>query len=187
MVFTNEAKWTGGPDGMPVPRLDLFGWRPRGSLTWYWISGGTLVIAALLAVNLIESPTGRAFRAIHDSEVAASVLGVDVARYKSVAFVLSAIYAAVAGAYLALFDGLVTPSTAGFLRSIEFVSMAVLGGLGSILGSIAGAALLVVLPQMLTVFRDYEHIALGLIMMACMIFLRAGIVPSLGALFARRQ
>jgi branched-chain amino acid transport system permease protein len=187
MVFTNEAKWTGGPDGMPVPRLDLFGWRPRGSLTWYWISGGTLVMAALLAVNLIDSPTGRAFRAIHDSEVAASVLGVDVARYKSIAFVLSAIYAAVAGAYLALFDGLVTPAAAGFLRSIEFVSMAVLGGLGSILGSIVGAALLVVLPQMLTVFRDYEHIALGLIMMACMIFLRAGIVPSLAILFARRQ
>jgi branched-chain amino acid transport system permease protein len=187
MVFTNEAKWTGGPDGMPVPRLDLFGWQPRGSLTWYWISGSTLVIAALLAINLIDSPTGRAFRAIHDSEVAASVLGVDVARYKSIAFVLSAIYAAVAGAYLALFDGLVTPAAAGFLRSIEFVSMAVLGGLGSILGSIVGAALLVVLPQMLTVFRDYEHIALGLIMMACMIFLRAGIVPSLQAMFARRQ
>jgi branched-chain amino acid transport system permease protein len=187
MVFTNEAKWTGGPDGMPVPRLDLFGWRPRGSLTWYWISGSTLVIAALLAVNLIDSPTGRAFRAIHDSEVAASVLGVDVARYKSIAFVLSAIYAAVAGAYLALFDGLVTPAAAGFLRSIEFVSMAVLGGLGSIPGSIVGAALLVVLPQMLTVFRDYEHIVLGLIMMACMIFLRAGIVPSLAILFARRQ
>jgi branched-chain amino acid transport system permease protein len=186
MVFTNEAKWTGGPDGMPVPRLDLFGWQPRGSLTWYWISGGTLVIAALLAINLIDSPTGRAFRAIHDSEVAASVLGVDVARYKSIAFVLSAIYAAVAGAYLALFDGLVTPAAAGFLRSIEFVSMAVLGGLGSILGSIVGAALLVVLPQMLTVFRDYEHIALGLIMMACMIFLRAGIVPSVATLFARQ-
>jgi branched-chain amino acid transport system permease protein len=187
MVLTNEAKWTGGPDGMPVPRLDLFGWQPRGSLTWYWISGGTLVMAALLAVNLIDSPTGRAFRAIHDSEVAASVLGVDVAGYKSIAFVLSAIYAAVAGAYLALFDGLVTPAAAGFLRSIEFVSMAVLGGLGSILGSIVGAALLVLLPQMLTVFRDYEHIALGVIMMACMIFLRAGIVPSVQAMFARRQ
>src|SRR3954454_19305831 len=187
MVFTNEAKWTGGPDGMPVPRLDLFGWRPRGSLTWYWISGGTLLIAALLAVNLMDSPTGRTFRAIHDSEVAASVLGVDVARYKSIAFVLSAIYAAVAGGYLALFDGLVTPAAAGFLRSIEFVSMAVLGGLGSIFGSIVGAALLVVLPQMLTVFHDYEHIALGLIMMICMIFLRAGIVPSVAALFARRS
>jgi branched-chain amino acid transport system permease protein len=187
MVFTNEAKWTGGPDGMPVPRLDLFGWRVRGSLTWYWISGVTLVLAALLAVNLIESPTGRAFRAIHDSEVAAGVLGVDVARYKLVAFVLSAIYAAIAGAYLALFDGLVTPGAAGFLRSIEFVSMAVLGGLGSIFGSIVGSAVLVILPQVLTVFRDYEHIALGLIMMVCMIFLRAGIVPSIALLFARRR
>ena len=185
MVFTNEAKWTGGPDGMPVPRLDLFGWRVRGSLTWYWVSGITLVIAVWLAANLIASPTGRAFRAIHDSETAASVLGIDRARYKLVVFVLSAIYAAVAGAYLALFDGLVTPATAGFLRSIEFVSMAVLGGLGSILGSIVGAAVLTVLPQMLTVFHDYEHIALGLIMIVCMIFLRAGMVPSLAGLIAR--
>src|SRR3954469_19601196 len=66
MVFTNEARLTGGPDGMPVPRLDLFGWRVRGSLTWYWVSGVTLVIAVWLATNLIASPTGRAFRAIHD-------------------------------------------------------------------------------------------------------------------------
>ncbi len=124
-------------------------------------------------------------RAIHDSETASRVLGIDVARYKLIAFVLSAIYAAIAGAYLALFDGLVTPATAGFLRSIEFVTMAVLGGLGSILGSIVGAALLTVLPQVLTVFHDYEHIALGLIMIVFMIFLRAGIVPSLASLFRR--
>jgi len=185
MVFTNEARFTGGPDGMPVPRLELFGWRVRGSEAWYWISGVTLVLAALLAVNLIDSPTGRALRAIHDSEVASRVLGIDVARYKLIAFVLSAIYAAIAGAYLALFDGLVTPATAGFLRSIEFVTMAVLGGLGSIFGSIVGAALLTILPQMLTVFHDYEHIALGAIMIVFMIFLRAGIVPSLASLFRR--
>jgi branched-chain amino acid transport system permease protein len=185
MVFTNEARFTGGPDGMPVPRLELFGWRVRGSEAWYWISGVTLILAALLAVNLIDSPTGRALRAIHDSEVASRVLGIDVARYKLIAFVLSAIYAAIAGAYLALFDGLVTPATAGFLRSIEFVTMAVLGGLGSIFGSIVGAALLTILPQMLTVFHDYEHIALGAIMIVFMIFLRAGIVPSLASLFRR--
>jgi branched-chain amino acid transport system permease protein len=186
MVFTNEARLTGGPDGMPVPRLELFGWRVRGSITWYWVSGVTLVVGVWLATNLIGSPTGRAFRAIHDSETAASMLGIDLARYKLTAFVLSAVYAAVAGAYLALFDGLVTPATAGFLRSIEFVSMAVLGGLGSILGSLVGAAVLVVLPQMLTVFHDYEHIALGLIMIVFMIFLRAGIVPSLAGVVARR-
>ena len=187
MVFTNEARWTGGPDGMPVPRLQLFDWTARGSITWYWISGVTLVIAALIAVNLIASPTGRALRAIHDSEVASRVLGIDVARYKLLAFVLSAIYAALAGGYLALFDGLVTPATAGFLRSIEFVTMAVLGGLGSILGSIVGAAILTILPQVLTVFHDYEHIALGLIMIVFMIFLRAGTVPGLAALFTRRS
>jgi branched-chain amino acid transport system permease protein len=185
MVFTNEARFTGGPDGMPVPRLVLFGWTARGSLTWYWISGVTLVLAVLLAVNLIDSPTGRALRAIHDSEVASRVLGIDVARYKLIAFVLSAVYAAVAGAYLALFDGLVTPATAGFLRSIELLVMAVLGGLGSILGSIVGAAILTVLPQVLTVFHDYEHIALGAIMILFMIFLRAGIVPGLVSLFRR--
>lgn len=186
MAFTNEAAWTGGPDGMPVPRLQLFGWTARGSVTWYWISGLTLVVGALVAINLVSSPTGRALRAIHDSEVASRVLGIDVARYKLTAFVLSAIYAAIAGGYLALFDGLVTPATAGFLRSIEFVTMAVLGGLGSILGSIVGAAILTVLPQVLTVFHDYEHIALGLIMIVFMIFLRAGTVPGVAALFERR-
>ncbi len=186
MLFTNEARWTGGPDGMPVHRLVLFGWIARSSLDWYWLSGLSLVIAALLAVNLIESPTGRALRAIHDSETAAKVLGVDVARYKLLAFVLSAVYAAIAGAYLAMFDGLVTPAAAGFLRSIEFVTMAVLGGLGSILGSIVGAALLTILPQILTVFHDYETIALGLIMVVFMIFLRAGIVPGLAALLQRK-
>jgi len=185
MVFTNEARFTGGPDGMAVKRLVLFGWTARGSVAWYWISGVTLVLAVLLAVNLIDSPTGRALRAIHDSEVASRVLGVDVARYKLIAFVLSAVYAALAGAYLALFDALVTPATAGFLRSIEFVTMAVIGGLGSILGSIVGAALLTVLPQLLTVFHDYEHIALGFIMIVFMIFLRAGIVPSLAQLLRR--
>lgn len=187
MVFTNEARFTGGPDGMPVPRLVLFGWVVRGVTTWYWVSGISLMVAAAIAMNLIASPTGRALRAIHDSETASRVLGVDVARYKLIAFVISAVYAAIAGAYLALFDALVTPVTAGFLRSIEFVTMAVMGGLGSILGSVVGAAVLVVLPQVLTVFHDYEHIALGAIMIVFMIFLPAGIVPSLASLLSRRR
>jgi branched-chain amino acid transport system permease protein len=186
MVFTNEARLTGGPDGMPVPRLELFGWRARGPVTWYWISGVTLTLAAWLAANLIDSPSGRALRAIHDSETAASVLGIAVARYKLVVFVVSAIYAALAGAYLALFDGLVTPAVAGFLRSIEFVTMAVLGGLGSLLGSLVGAAILTLLPQVLTVFHDYEHVVLGAVMVVVMIFMRAGIVPSLATMMRRR-
>lgn len=187
MVFNNEATWTGGPDGMPVPRLVLFGWRVYGPLNWYWISGVSLVIGAWIAVNVIASPTGRALRAIHDSEVAARVLGVDVARYKLIAFVLSAVYAAIAGSYFSLFDGLVTPEAAGFIHSLEFVTMAVLGGLGSIVGSIVGAAMLTILPQVLTVFHDYEHIVLGLVMIVVMVFLPAGVVPSIVNVLRRRS
>jgi branched-chain amino acid transport system permease protein len=186
MVVSNEANITGGPNGMEVRRLMLFGWRVAGSLNWYWVSGVSLVIGALIVVNLINSPTGRALRSIHDSEIAARVLGVDVARYKLFAFVISAIFASIAGSYLALFDGFVTPNTASFLLSIELVVMAVLGGLGSILGSIVGAAILVILPQMLTVFHAYEHVVLGAIIVVFLVFLPAGIVPAV-ALLARRR
>lgn len=92
---------------------------------------------------------------------------------------ISAVYASVAGSYLALFNGHVTPDLAGFMRSIELVAMVVLGGMGSVSGSIVGAAVIVVLPQTLTGFHDYEHMTLGLIVMGFMVFLRRGIVPTL--------
>jgi branched-chain amino acid transport system permease protein len=187
IVLTNESGWTGGPDGMSVPRLLVLEWRARSSEAWYAIAGATFVVGALLALNLIDSPTGRAIRALHDSEVASSVLGIDVARAKVVIFVISAVYASVAGSYLALLNGHVTPDIAGFLRSIELAAMVVLGGMGSVFGSLVGAAILVVLPQTLTVLHNYEHVALGLILMAVMIFLRRGIVPSLAEAFAGRR
>jgi branched-chain amino acid transport system permease protein len=187
IVFTNEARWTGGPDGMSVPRLLLFGLSVRGADTWYWITAAAFLIGAALASNLIDSPTGRALAAIHDSEVAARVLGVDAAKKKLAVFVISAVYASAAGSLFALLNGHITPDVSGFLRSIELVAMVVLGGMGSVAGSLVGAALLVVLPQTLTALHDYEHMVLGLVVMAVMIFLRAGIVPTLaGALAARR-
>jgi branched-chain amino acid transport system permease protein len=186
IILTNEAGWTGGPDGMPVSRLMLFDWRVAGAATWYWIAAATFLVGAMLALNLIDSPTGRALRAIHDSEVASRALGVDVARQKLAIFVISAVYASVAGSYLALFNGHITPDIAGFLHSIELVAMVVLGGMGSIVGSLVGAAVLVMLPQTLTVLHDYEHMVLGLMLMGFMIFLRQGIVPGLAAMLMRR-
>ena len=184
IVLTNEAGWTGGPDGMSVPDLTLFGWRAHGSVIWYWISAAVFVLGFALAANVMNSPTGRALQAVHDSEVAASVLGIDVAGKKLAVFTISAVYASVAGSLLALFNGLVTPDLAGFLRSIELVAMVVLGGMGSIVGSLVGAAVLTVLPQAMTVFHEYEQALLGLIVMAFMIFLRQGIVPSLAVALA---
>ena len=181
IVFTNEAKWTGGPDGMAVQQLAVINWTLRRVSTWYWVLAVSFLVSAVIALNLIDSPTGRALRAIHDSERAARVLGVDVAQKKLAVFVISAVYASVAGSFFALINGYVTPDVSGFLRSIELVAMVVLGGMGSIIGSLVGSAVLVILPQALTTFHDYEHAILGLTLMAVMIFLRRGIVPSLSA------
>jgi branched-chain amino acid transport system permease protein len=187
LVLVSEVPITGGPDGIQVPRLELFGIRLVGPELWYWITGITLLLAAWLALNLEDSSTGRALRALHDSEIAASVVGVDVARAKLVVFVIAAVYAALAGGLFALFNRFVTPDVAGFLRSIELVTMVVIGGMGSILGAVVGAALLTVLPQALTLFHDYEHAVLGLSIILFMVFLRQGIVPGLAALLARRR
>jgi branched-chain amino acid transport system permease protein len=186
LVITTESRWTGGPDGMSVARLTVFGWRASGSSTWYWISGGLLVLGAWVALNLTETPTGRAFRALHDSEVAARVVGIDVSRFKLQAFVIASVYASIAGSMLALMNGFINPDQAGFLHSVELVTMVVLGGLGSVVGSIVGAAVLVTLPQLLTVFQEYEHLLLGLIIILSMIFMRDGIVPTLSKLLVRR-
>jgi branched-chain amino acid transport system permease protein len=187
IVFGNEANWTGGPDGMTVLRFTLFNWPLRGADTWYWISAVSFLVGAAIALNLIDSPTGRALRAIHDSEIAARVLGVDVAQKKLMIFVVSAVYASVAGSYFALINGYITPDVSGFLRSIELVAMVVLGGMGSVTGSLVGSAVLVILPQALAFFHDYEHMVLGLIVMSVMIFLRGGIVPSLAAALGGRR
>jgi branched-chain amino acid transport system permease protein len=185
MVLSNEAQLTGGPDGMAVPELGLRGVLKAIGIDlsntefWYAFSGFVLVLGAWLALNLYHSPTGRALRALHGSEIAARTVGVDVAHYKLVAFVLSAVYASVSGSLLALQNKFITPDVAGFMHSIEMVTMTVLGGAGSVLGAILGAAILTTLPQVLTIFQEYEQLMLGLVMMLVMIFMREGLLPSI--------
>lgn len=179
LVFHSESQWTGGPDGMQVARVTLFGWRLSGAANWYWVTGGALLIGAWLALNIGVSPTGRALKALHDSEVAAAGAGIDVGARKLAAFVIAAIYAAVAGGLMAAMNGLITPDAASFMHSIELVAMVIIGGLGSVLGAVVGAAFLVVLPQALTFMHDYEQAVLGLLIMVFMILLPAGIVPTL--------
>ncbi len=187
IVINREIWLTGGPDGMTVPALALFGERLVGGIVWYGLSAAALLLAVALALNLIDSPPGRALRALHGSEVAAASIGIDTVRAKVAVFVLSAVFASVAGSLYAHADRFVTPVEAGFLRSVEFVTMIVLGGLASTYGAVVGAALLTLLPQLLAGLDDYEHILLGLILMGVMIFLPRGIVPSLAARLARAR
>jgi branched-chain amino acid transport system permease protein len=187
MFLNNALSVTGGPDGMAldISSVRLFGLAPRWS--WYWICGGLLVVVMYLLASLLDSPSGREMRAIHDSETAAGVLGIDVAQVKLNAFVISAVFATLAGCCFAMFDRYITPQSAGIIRSIEFMIMTVVGGLGSAIGSILGAAILVVLPQLLTVFHEYEHAILGLILILIMVFLPKGIVPTLRERFGPRE
>lgn len=184
MVLANEAWLTRGPDGIEVPdlrlnaALDAIGIDLSNSQFWYFFSGIVLILGAWVALNLHDSATGRALRALHGSEIAARTVGIDVARLKLQAFVISAVYASLAGSLLALQNKFITPDVAGFMHSIEMVTMAVLGGAGSALGAFLGAAILTTLPQVLTVFQEYEQILLGLVMMLVMIFMRDGLLPS---------
>lgn len=185
MILANEAWLTRGPDGIEVPDLglndllDAAGLDLSNAQFWYFFSGLVMIAGAWVALNIHDSPTGRALRALHGSEVAARTVGIDVARLKLRAFVISAVYASLSGSLLALQNKFVTPDVAGFMHSIEMVTMAVLGGAGSVLGAFFGAAILTTLPQVLTVFQEYEQIMLGLVMMLCMIFMRDGLLPSI--------
>lgn len=185
IVLATEDRVTGGPDGMTVPPLALFGWVVRGEQAWYWIAGGALWLAVWLALNLIESPRGRALRALHGSEIAAETLGIDSARHKLQVFVISAVFAAVAGALTAHYAGFITPAKASFMHSVELVIMVVFGGMASIFGAVVGALVLTTLPQLLTVLKDYEMMAFGGVLIATMVLFPQGVVPTLARWLAR--
>ena len=185
IVIRTEAAWTGGPDGMPVPAMSLVGFEISGDKHWYWIVALLLSVSIWASLNLIDSPFGRALRALHGSEVASKVVGVDVVRYKVAIFVLSAVFASIMGSVTAHYVGFVTPNLADFFHSIELVTMVVIGGMASVYGSVVGAVLLTALPQALTSFEGWETVAFGTILMLCMIFLPKGLVPTLAARFDR--
>jgi branched-chain amino acid transport system permease protein len=187
IVIKNEAAYTGGPDGMAVVAMGLMGFEISGEKQWYWVVAGTLLFSFWAARNLIDSPFGRALRALHGSEVASQVMGVDVVRYKVAIFVLSAFFASLMGSVTAHYIGFVTPNIADFFHSIELVTMVVIGGMASIYGSLIGAVLLTALPQALSTFEGWETVAFGSILMFSMIFMPKGLVPTLAARFGRNN
>ncbi|CAM5786149.1 branched-chain amino acid ABC transporter permease [Castellaniella caeni] len=187
IVIRNEATYTGGPDGMPVESMSLFGIDLMRDQQWYWVVAVLLLLTTWGALNLIDSPFGRALRGLHGSETASRVVGIDVPRYKAAVFVLSAVVASIMGSVLAHYVGFVTPEVANFFHSIELITMVVVGGMASVFGSILGAVLLTALPQALATFEGWEIVVFGAILMACMIFLPRGLVPSLAARFSRED
>jgi branched-chain amino acid transport system permease protein len=179
IVVVTEDRLTGGPDGMSVPPFTLLGLSLVGERTWYWITGAALLAAVWIALNLVESPAGRALRALHGSEIGARVSGIDATRAKVGVFVISAVFASLAGSMAAHYAGFITPGKVGFFHSIELVTMVVFGGMASTFGAVIGAATLTLLPQLLTVLKEYEMVVFGGVMIATMVFLPRGFLPSL--------
>jgi branched-chain amino acid transport system permease protein len=167
---------TQGPSGFRgIPEFSAFGFVFDSDLKYYYLIWTCTIIILMLSANIINSRIGRALRAIHTSESAAGSLGVNIQSYKLAIFVLSALYASLAGSLYAHFIGFISPSSFGFHKSIVLVTMVVVGGMASVWGAIFGASVLTLLPELLMVFEDYEIVVYGLILMLIMIFLPEGL------------
>jgi branched-chain amino acid transport system permease protein len=185
IVLKTESGLTGGPDGLALGDFTVLGLTVSGERDWYWVAGGVLLLSVWLSLNLIDSPLGRALRAVHGSEAGAEAAGIDSSGTKVLVFVISAMFASVAGSLFAHKNGFITPDIGSFFHSVELVTMVVLGGMASTFGALAGAVILTLLPQVLASFEQYEAMILGAIMMGTMIFLPKGLLPTLIGLISR--
>ncbi|HSO13425.1 MAG TPA: branched-chain amino acid ABC transporter permease [Anaerolineales bacterium] len=149
-VVTHWEALTGGVDALVVPNPMLFGVRINTDFNFYWIIWGLVVIVTIASVNLFRTHFGRAFIAIRDQDIAASVMGVDLFKYKLLAFAVSSFLAGLAGALTAHYRSIVTWERFTVDVSVTYLAMIIIGGLGSITGSYLGAAFMTLLPVVLT-------------------------------------
>lgn len=140
---------TGGVEAMVIPRPTLFGVRMNTDFNFYWVILICLILTIILAVNLFRTRTGRAFVAIRDQDIAAEVMGVDLFRYKLLAFAVSSFFVGLAGALTAHYRTIISWERFTLETSILYLAMIIIGGLGSISGSIFGAAFITLLPAVL--------------------------------------
>jgi branched-chain amino acid transport system permease protein len=167
-VLTNWTELSGGRMGLPLPPLSLGTQALDATQQLYYAATAVTVFLTLVAYNIARSHVGRALVAIRDSDIAAEMTGVNLTRFKTMAFAISAAYAGVAGAILAQALRHLEPQSFTFLESITYFAMVVIGGLGTITGAIIGGALLTLLPHYLSGFKQWLPIIYGAIIMLMM-------------------
>jgi branched-chain amino acid transport system permease protein len=184
IAFNETIDLTGGPSGLSgIPNLSIGGFSFDSDLKNYYLVWGFALVAILLSLNLVNSRVGRALRAIHDSEVAARVMGVNARLLKVQVFTMSALISAVAGSLYCHVMTFISPTSFSFHFSIELLTMVVIGGLGSVYGSVLGALLLTLLPEMLRALQDYDIIFYGLLLVSMTIYLPGGLVRGIPTLY----
>jgi branched-chain amino acid transport system permease protein len=159
-IFREATTWTGGAGvGRPTAEVSLFGFRfdEAGEVFGIYLSKGQklyflglilLLVMGLAAKNLFRSRVGRALAGIRDRDIAAEMMGIPLTRYKTIAFVVSSFYAGIAGALLWAVVGRLTAEAFGFLLSIKYIAMILIGGVATVTGSIMGAFFITFLPKM---------------------------------------
>ena len=183
-IFFNETvDLTGGPSGLSgIPNLHLGPLIFDNDRNNYYLVWAITLGVMLLSINLSQSRIGRALRAINDSEVAARVMGVNARILKVQIFTISALVSAIAGSLYAHTMTFISPTSFGFNFSVELLTMIIIGGLGSIYGSFLGAAILTMLPEFLRVFRDFDIVIYGLMLILITMFMPKGLIGGLEAL-----
>jgi branched-chain amino acid transport system permease protein len=164
IVEEGFARWervTGGNAGLHVKPPQLLGWKVESGEPFYYLCLVIAVIATFAILNILRSPTGRAFVAIRDSEISAQSMGIHLARYKTMSFAISAALAGVGGALYAHKIQFLSPDQFNILQSIDLLLMVVIGGLGSVHGAFLGAIFLITAPQLIALFKDLLPAAIG--------------------------
>ena len=178
IIFNEEGEWTGGPDGMSgIPGLNLFGFEFDSVEKYYYLVWVFVFAAFIFTINIIQSRSGRALRAIHISEAAANAMGINVSRFRAIVFVYSAILASLAGSLYAHYMNFVNPTSFDLFFSIKLLIMIALGGMHNIWGAIIGAFLVTFLSfEWLHYFEEFEVVVYGVILLLITIFLPHGLV-----------
>jgi len=135
-----------------------------------------VIITCFVIHTMMKSRHGRAILSIRENEIAAESCGIKTTYYKTLGFVVSAFFAGVAGSLYAGYLGILSPGSFGFMKSIEILVMVVLGGMGSMIGSVASATVLTALPEMLRTFASYRIVAYSLLLIIVMIFKPSGLM-----------
>ncbi|MCK9379489.1 MAG: branched-chain amino acid ABC transporter permease [Sulfuritalea sp.] len=160
-VLVRWESITGGNRGLAVGMIDLFGWKTSSPTVFYYVCLILTILATLGVLNLLRSATGRAFVAIRDSEISAQSMGVNLARYKTLSFAVSAALAGLGGALSAHMLRFISPDQFGIVQSIDLLLIVIIGGLGSVHGAFFGAIFLIATPQAISLAKDFLPSALG--------------------------
>jgi branched-chain amino acid transport system permease protein len=166
---------TGGGGGLQVPTPMLAGLSLADGARMTWVIAAALGVGTWAAYKLAQGRTGRALTMLRESETAAGCTGIHVARYKVIAFALSAFYTAVAGGLYANLVRYINPESFNVNMSIMFLAMIVIGGMGSVGGALLGAAFYVIVPEALRGFKDAPGLIFGLSLMLVVILLPGGL------------